>query len=322
MAWKTSPNTNLYIAPENADGSLPATPALQAHRYVSSSLEGSYETIGNDSKLPGRNPSKNFKGTSSSAGDLVVNFASKEYDALLSAVLCSEQGFVQNTTLSDAAYDVFDMVPGNVQRSFSMLKEYSQDPKLYQLFSGVQINTLGVSFTIGALVKLTFGLMGRSNPELEDASPISMSGKLPALTTEEFVTLVGSWMFKGPNDADLVEYIDGVDINLNFNNNMTALQGLFQPEAIDKSIGMLDITGTINEYVKDGKLYNLAKKGEGGELQVTVRSDKDDSEYTFILQISFDNSTLSGYDQIQQALPFTTYGENRFTLRKKTPVTP
>jgi hypothetical protein len=80
---------------------------------------------------------------------------------------------------------------------------------------------------------------------------------------------------------------------------------------------MLDITGTINEYVKDGKLYNLAKQGKGGELHITVFSEPDDVEYEFILQISFDNSTLSGDTQLQYALPFTTYGEDRFILRKK-----
>ncbi len=164
--------------------------------------------------------------------------------------------------------------------------------------------------------------MGRNNPELEDTPPVSMTGKLPVPKTEEFITLSGSWKFKGPNDAALVEYIDGVDITLDFNNNMTDLPGLFQTEAIDKSINILDITGTINEYVKDGKLYNLAKRGGGGELHITVRSEKDDCEYTFILQISFDNSTLSGDDQIRQSLPFATYGENRFTLRKKVSVAP
>ena len=317
MSWKTSPNTNLYITEANPDGTLPANPALQALRWVSTSLEGSYETIQNDTKLPGRNPSKNFKGTDSNAGDLVANFAGLEHDKMLAAVLCSELGFVKNTALSVGGVEVFDMVPGNKQRFFALLKEYTQDPKLYQLFRGLQFNTLSISFTISALVKLTFGLMGANNPELENSSPISMANKLPAFTTEEFITLQGSWKFKGPDDAVPEEYIDGVDIKLDITNNMADLKGLFQPEAIDKSLGMLDITGTINEYVKDGKLYNLAKRGEDGELHITVYSEKNGIEYEFILNISFDNSTLSGDPQLQYALPFKTFGENRFLIRKK-----
>jgi hypothetical protein len=317
MSYKTAPNTNIYITEANPDGTLPDDPELQALRYVSSSLEGSYETIENDTKLPGRNPSKNMRGTDSNTGDLVFNFAGLEHDKMLTAVLCSEKGFVKNEELSADGVEVYDMVPGNKQRIFALLKEYSQDPKLYQLFKGLQFNTLNISFTISALVKLTFGLMGANNPELEDAPPVSMDNKLPALATEEFITLQGAWKFKGPNDTKPVEYIDGVDITLEITNNMENLQGLFQREAIDKTIGMLNITGTINEYVKDGKLYNLAKKGEGGELHITVYSDKDKIEYEFILNISFDNSTLSGDPQLQYALPFQTFGEDRFLIRKK-----
>jgi len=316
MSYKTAPNTNLYITEANPDGSLPANPALQAMRWTGCSLEGNYETIQNDTKLPGRNPSKNFKGTDSNAGDYTANFAGHEFDKLFEAVLCSEEGFVKNAGLSVDGLEVFDMVPGNKQRIFALLKEYSQDPKLYQLFKGLQINTLSISFTISALVKLTFGLMGANNPELEDAPPVGMTNKRPAFTTEEFITLQGAWEFKGPDDTLPVEYIDGVDIKLDIANNMSNLPALFQAEAIEKSLGMLDITGTISEYVKDGKLYNLAKQGKGGELHITVHSEKSGIRYEFILNISFDNSTLSGDPQLQYALPFKTFGENRFLIRK------
>jgi len=171
--------------------------------------------------------------------------------------------------------------------------------------------------------------MGSNNPQLQDKDEFraaypgiidndgNIINPLPTFTTEEFITLVGNWKFKGKGDAEPVEYIDGVSITLDFNNNMENLQGLFQEEAIDKSLGIFNITGTINQYVKDGKLYNLAKQGESGELYITVKSDKDDTEYTFILKINFDNSTMSGDNQLQYALPFTTYGEDRFMLRKK-----
>jgi len=316
MSYKTAPNTNLSIAAEDADGNVPDNAAFQPMRWVSNTLEGSYETIQNDTKLPGRNPSQNFKGTDSNAGDLVVNFAPLEHDNLLKAVLCSENGFVKNETLSDDDYSVYDMIPGNKQRTYSLLKEFTQEPKLYQLFKGLQFNTLNISFTIGALVKLTFGLMGRNNPLLEKDAPVNLDGKLPAYETEEFITLQGSWKFKGPYDDEPVEYIDGVDITVSITNNMEELRGLFQKEAIDKTLGMLNITGTINEYVKYGKLYNLSKEGKGGDLYITVRSDVDDAEYVFVFKISFDNSTLSGDSQLQYALPFSTYGEDRFKIIK------
>jgi hypothetical protein len=53
--YKTAPNTNVYLE-EEVNGAIPASPRPQALRWVSNDLEGSYETIENDTKLPGRNP--------------------------------------------------------------------------------------------------------------------------------------------------------------------------------------------------------------------------------------------------------------------------
>jgi hypothetical protein len=46
----------------------------------------------------------------------------------------------------------------------------------------------------------------------------------------------------------------------------------------------------------------------------------DDAAYEFIMKISFDNSTLSGDAELSAALPFKTYGADRFLLRKTTPI--
>jgi hypothetical protein len=212
---------------------------------------------------------------------------------------------------------VFDLVPGTKQRTFYMLKEFTQEPKRYQLFRGLQVNSLNAQFTVQSLVNLQFGLMGANNPKLESVNPIDMTGKLPASETEQFTTLSGFVKFKGPDDAELVEYIDCSDVTFDLNNNMASLRGLFQREDIDKSLGMLDITGTITEYVDTGKLYNYAKDGADGELHLLIGNNE--GSYEFIMKISFDNSTLSGDAELSAALPFKTYGAGRFLLRKTVP---
>jgi hypothetical protein len=317
--YKTGPTTNIYLE-EEVNRAIPATPHPQAIRWVSSDLEGSYETIENDTKLPGRNPEKDFRGTDSNAGNLTVKFAPKEQDLLLAALLCSDDGWVKNTALSDSAKDVYDLVSGTKQSTFYMLKEFTQEPKRYQLFRGLQVNTLNAQFTVQSLVNLQFGLMGANNPKLENINPINMAGKLPAMETTAFTTLSGFLKFKGPDDATLVEYIDCSDVTFDLSNNMASLRGLFQTEDIDKSLGMLDITGTITEYVDTGKLYNYAKDGADGELHLLIGNDE--GSYEFIMKISFDNSTLSGDAELTAALPFKTYGADRFLLRRTTPVVP
>jgi hypothetical protein len=98
---------------------------------------------------------------------------------------------------------------------------------------------------------------------------------------------------------------------------MESVNALFQTEAIEKTLGMLEITGSVTEYLTDGELYNLAKEGASGVLEYSA--NRGDVSYTFIMNVSFDNSTISKSGRLSAVLPFKTYGENRFTLRRSMP---
>jgi hypothetical protein len=314
---KTAQNKNIYIEREE-NGALPATPAPRAYRWVGDSLEGSYEAIQNDTKFPGRNPEKDRRGTDSSAGDFTAKLAPLELDNLLEAVLCGS--WSPNSTLSDATYDVSDLVPGSTQRTFYMLKEYNQSPVKYQLFTGLQANSLNLQFTVKSFVNAVFNLMGGNNPRMVDAAPVSLANKAAAMTTEQFTTLEGFIKFKGEGESVFTQLRDCSDLSLSINNNMKSLDALFEVEAIEKSLGLLDISGSLTEYLNDGYLYNKAKNGESGELDFEISGNG--YRYEFILRITFDNSSLSGEEELSVSLPFKTYGADRFTLRKYAPLNP
>jgi hypothetical protein len=309
MAIKTEVGTNIYIE-EEVSGALPVTPRPQAYRRVTDSLEGSYDTIAGATLLPGRNPAKDEKGTDTSAGDLTVEFAVSEHDALLEALLCGD--WTKNTTLSDDDTDVFDLIPGIKQRSFYLLKEYTQDPAKYQLFRGLQMNSLNMTLSVQSVIQLVFNLLGSNNPALVASSPVSLANKAAAMTTERFITTKGFLKF---GDTARTKCSDA---SLVITNNMESVNALFQTEAIEKTLGMLDITGSVTEYLTDGELYNLAKEGASGKLEYSV--NRGDVSYTFIMSVSFDNSTISKSGRLSAVLPFKTYGENRFILRRSTPV--
>jgi hypothetical protein len=309
MAIKTEVGTNIYLE-EEASGAVPASPHPQAYRRVTDSLEGAYDSIASNTLLPGRNPAKDERGANSSAGDLTVEFAALEHDALLEALLCGD--WTKNTELSDTDNDVYDLVPGVKQRSFYLLKEYTQDPVKYQLFRNLQVNSLNMTLSVQSFIQLVFNLMGSNNPSLVTPSPVSLTNKAAAMTTERFITTKGFLKFAG------VARTKCSDASLVITNNMESVNALFQTDAIEKTLGMLGITGSVTEYLTDGELYNLAKEGASGVLEYSV--NRGNVIYSFIMNVSFDNSTISKSGRLQAVLPFKTYGEDRFILRRTIPV--
>jgi hypothetical protein len=168
-----------------------------------------------------------------------------------------------------------------------------------------------MTLAVKSFVQLVFNLMGGNNPSLADISPVSLANKIPALKTERFITTKGFLKFNG------IARNKCSDASLVISNNMESADVLFQTESVEKSLGMLDITGSITEYLTDGELYNLAKEGASGTLEINV--NRDNVNYSFIMNISFDNSTINKSGRLSAVLPFKTYGENRFILRRAMP---
>lgn len=83
------------------------------------------------------------------AGDIEAEFRYGTYDNLISAVAFNE--WVANSL----------EFGGTLRKSFSVLRGYS-DIDVYQLFSGVHVNTWTLSVPEQGLVTTTFGLMGKS----------------------------------------------------------------------------------------------------------------------------------------------------------------
>lgn len=83
------------------------------------------------------------------AGDIEAEFRYGTYDDLIAGSAFNEW---QNNVLTFG---------GDVKKSFSILRGYS-DVEVYQLFSGVHVNTWNISVPEQGLITTSFGLMGKS----------------------------------------------------------------------------------------------------------------------------------------------------------------
>jgi hypothetical protein len=115
------------------------------------------------------------------------------------------------------------------QRSFYLLKEYTQDPVKYQLFTNLQITGININFSVKSFIQLVFNLMGGSNLVLTADSPVPLDGRVPVMTIERFVTAKGFLKFNGAARNKCS------DAALTINNNIESIDALlFQTKTVEK----------------------------------------------------------------------------------------
>lgn len=207
------------------------------------------------------------------------------------------------------------LTSGALSKFFYMLREFTQEPKKYQLFRRIQFNQATISFELGSIVTMSFELMGMNNPKLENDTPVPLDSKVEALKTTPFTTLDGFLIVGGEQN------IDATSFEITINNNSTSVYSLFEKEARESTLGKLDITGTLTEFFTDGDSYNRAIDGDKTPVQICVTGiDKTGKavKYLFELMVKFTSPTEDMSDQITHSLPFQTFGEGRIMVSKIT----
>lgn len=204
------------------------------------------------------------------------------------------------------------LTPSDITKTFYLLREYTQNPAKYQLFKNMKVNQLTMNCEIDSFVKLTWDLMGVNNPTKEDVSPVSLDNPAPNFRTKSMTTLKGALKVNGVANRQSSTF------ELTINNNMEATPALFETEAIESSLGNLEITGSVTEYFTTGELYNRAINGEKTPIEISFNGENANGKvkYVFECMAKFDAPSEDGDAKLSHALGFKTFGDNRFRLTK------
>ena len=296
---KTGANRTLYAGQMTAD--IPATPVAFVLRNQSDSLEGKTELIQSGELLPGRAASEPMPGQSSNGGGVPFELSALSFDRLLSAVMMS------NWKVDSINPKVSTLEPGNIAKKFWILKHFSEaDHPLWQLFKGVQVDSIDLTFAVNAIVTGTFNLLGIGDPELETANPVSGLSSLPAvLTTSPFTSRKGFLKMGG------VALTYGKEFKITIKNNLAALGALFQTDAliVEK---MFDVNGSITAYLTDEVLFNHAVAGDKLTFEIQVE-DAAGNSYLFKLsntKLDTHSTAAGSRDELAPQYPFTAFGTN------------
>lgn len=309
--YKTGANRNIYSGQMTGKNVIPASPVAFAMRNTSDTIEGKTELIKSGELLPGRSTSEPVAGQSSNGGGIAFELSALSFDRLLS-------GLMMNNWEQDAVDSrIATLVPGNISKAFWLLKYFSEsDRPLYQLFRGLQVDGLELTFALNAITTGNFSFMGIDDPELEITNPVSGLSSFPATpTTSPFTSRRG--FLKIGSGATGVALRYGKEFKISIKNNLAALAALFETDAtiVEK---MFDVGGSITAYLADEVLFNNAVNKDNLAFAIQVE-DAAGNSYLFELsntKLDTHSTAASGRDELAPTYPFTAFGEDTLKITR------
>lgn len=275
---------SLGYVEESVFGTTPATPAFKALRHNSTTLNLNRAAFGSDELRDDRMIADWRAGTRSVEGNIVTELSRTSHDDLLAAALCGE--WVGNV-----------LKAGSVRKSFSMERRFN-DVGEYLRYRGVQIDTLQIGMTTGAVVGLTFGLWGRGMDAPDQA--IITGATYPAAPTTKTMDAITGTITEGGSPIGVA-----TEVTLNLANNLNPRFVIGSAESLEPSIGRSSLTGTLSAFFEDSVLYQKFLTNADSSLQV-VCSDGVDS-FTFLvpkLKYTGGDIPVSGEGPVSIQMPF------------------
>lgn len=276
-------------------------------RVSDNGITGSRETLESDVILPdSRIKSIPETGTESSSGDISTEWNIDEQDDLFAAVMCSEWKDVEiDEDETPNLKTLKELVLDEKRATYTMVKNYKQTPKEYQMFTGLQVNQLALALELNSFAKCTWSFMGNNHPksikyeedELSEVAEFDGMTFADQLATKSFKTLEGSIWF-GDSFDDMKQNRQISSFNLTINNNMEATQALFETEAIEQSLGDFQVTGDFAVW-KSGdlarELSNEAIDGKDKCFKIIVSREVESQKFSYEiwLKVHLDSSEES-----------------------------
>lgn len=269
---------------EDIYGVPPATPAFKKFRHNSTTLNLTRAAFGSEELRSDRMIADHRAGTRSVEGNIVGELSHLSHDDMLAAALCG-----------DWASNV--LKAGAVRRSFT-IERFFEDLDDTLRYTGMQVDTLQLSMTTGAVVGMTFGFIGQ-DMVTPPVSPIVGATYADATTTPTMDAISGSVMEGG------LEIGVATEVTLNLSNGLSPRFVIGSARSLEPSIGRSNLTGTLTAFFEDLTLYQKFLANANSSLSVEC-SDGVNS-YTFLiprLKYTGSDVPVTGEGSISMTMPF------------------
>ncbi len=270
-------NTDLSYMAEVTYGTTPAIPSFQLLPYSSVTLGEARTEIDDSTRRGDRMRRQKYQGNSQVVGDVVAPLMHGNFDPLLESLF--RGAFVANV-----------LKPGNTVKSLSMERMWN-DITLYQLFKGVEVNSLTLAGALDAEVQATFNLIGQSST---DPSATSIDTTPTVVTEKKAFINVGGTIKEGGSLANISSF------NINIDNGLNPNYTWGNRDVANTSSALIIVTGDIEVYFENATLMNKFRNGTSSTLQVlfsdgtnSITLDLNTIQYTVATQDDASADTLT-----------------------------
>jgi hypothetical protein len=241
----------LYAVPEQSIGTTPATPAFFEVPFNSDNLVSAFESIESE-RLGGRNARCHRLGNKSADGDVSTYFYPVHVDSFLEAAFC---GSWSNDVLTT----------GDTRRGFTFERQHLDvTPTPYLRFIGCEINELTIQATAGQNVNLSLSIVGNE----QDESFTQISGSTYSQVPDDCP--YSSW--EGNLELDGVEVATATELSITIANGLERLYGIGSRTAHRKSIGKINVTGSITLEFESVAIYQKWQSEQTSVLVLTLEA--------------------------------------------------
>lgn len=193
------------------------------------------------------------------------------------------------------------LTAGTERRSFSILRHFSDiesADKPFQLFTGVEFNTLSLSLTPGEMITGSFGAIGK-NGTLSTTAPAGSALGQPT-ATKVFDSFTGQLKEGGTVIALVTE------MTLSLENGLEPRFVLFSDTTIKPSVGRSNLTGQITVFFENAVMLEKFLNETPTSLEFIITDEAGNSYIFNIPSIKYTGGQpdTSGQSSITLAMPF------------------
>lgn len=259
MAFAQGSRSSLSYIVESTFGTTPAGDFINLP-FTTHSLNLTKDRVAGNDIQSDRMPRVDRHGNRQASGDIVADLRDADYDAFLEAAM-----------LNSWSSDVLKV--GTTPKFFS-IEDYSADIDQARLFTGMTVNTMGMSLAPNQMITTTFGMVGKNmTVGTTEKTQTDASGASPfdAYSGDLSIGNVGS-----PSASAIVT---GLDFTLT--NGFAPTFVIGDDSAPSLEYGRAEVEGTLSAYFEDAALINRFVDETETAIEVSVGDGTNDMTFLF-----------------------------------------